>query len=94
MLDNVAKKENIVSSGYSIKFEKTFEHFNECTNLMDLCDEMTEIANSIFIHEKCSIDHRNFNGTLIAGSYTDSYAETADQERLISLVNEVNKNVE
>lgn len=91
MLENIANKAVEANKNLTpIKFTETFSHFNECSEVMNKCDEILKISESLFLHTKTEDNHKLFNGAYIVCSYSDSYSEIADQQRLIALLTEVN----
>lgn len=90
MLENIANKKVEANKNLTpIKFTETFSHFNECAEVMEKCDEIMKIAESLFLHTKTENNYKQFVGGYIAESYSDSYSEIADQQRIITLTAEV-----
>lgn len=90
MLENIANKAVEANKNLTpINFTKTFSHFNECAEVMNKCDEILQITETLFLRAKTEDKHTAFNGTYIVCSYSDSYSEIVDQQRLITLTSEV-----
>lgn len=90
MLENIANKVVEANKNLTpIKFTETFSHFNECAEVMEKCDAIMKIAESLFLHAKTENNYKQYAGGYIAESYTDSYSEIVDQQRILTLILEV-----
>ncbi len=90
ILENIANKTVEANKNLTpIKFTETFSHFNECAEVMEKCDEIMKIAESLFLHTKIENNYTRFDDSYMVNSYTDSYSEIAGQQRIITLITEV-----
>lgn len=66
------------------RFAETFSQYNKCKSALNVCEEMSEIAKSLFIHKKYDTDGTIFYGHLFSAQY-DSYAELDGQQKIVEL---------
>lgn len=76
-------------------FSETFGQYNKCKSALATCEEMAEIAKSLFMHKK--YDDAS-SSTIFYGQYffaqCDGYEEMAGQQNIIKLTTELERGVE